>query len=305
MFVNYVREINAFNRFANDNYLSSGERLLWFGLMDYVNLHFASGAEWPGEFISVPNKSLLSHVPFGEDALIDARNRLKQRGLLDYIPGKKNKEAPKYKIHYFAASQLSTGYQQDSTFYPEKTGNIPGNIGGNMPGNIGGNVPGNMPGKPTNINLNVYSNVNPNVNPNVCEEDDVEEEENARARVREAVDKAFRQNYGRSATIAEANRLALVFVHLGMDIEVLYEAVKTAAQNGARNPAPYVLRLLNEWSAEYIQTVSDLDDYRTMHDMHVGNAYFPSNTVTFGEMEEARERRRAASEAKKRCQEWP
>lgn len=297
MFVNYVREINAFNRYANINCLSSGERLLWFGLMDYINLTYASGAEWPGDFISVPNKSLLSHVPYGEDALIDARNRLKQRGLLEFIPGKKNKEAPKYKIHYFAGSQLSTGYQQDSTFYPEKTGNVPGNVSGNVSGNVPGNMPGNVPGKLPDINLNV----NYNGNQNMCEDDDADAEENARARVREAVDTAFRQNYGRSATIAEANRLALVFVHLGMDIDLLREAVETAAQNGARNPAPYVLRLLNEWSSEYIQTVSDLNDYRAMYDMHVGRGCFPANSVTFSEMEEARERRRAAAEGKEGC----
>lgn len=301
MFVNYVREINAFNRFANDNYLSSSERLLWFGLMDYVNLHFASGAEWPGEFISVPNKSLLSHVPFGEDALIDARNRLKQRGLLDYIPGKKNKEAPKYKIHYFAASQLSTGYQHDSTFYTEKTGNVPVNVPGKVPGNVQGNIPGNMPGRPTNINLNVNPNVNHNVDSNLFDDVVEEDADKTRARVREAVDSAFRQNYGRSATIAEANRISLVFVHLGMDIDVLHEAVKIAAQNGARNPAPYVIRLLSEWETQYIQTVTDLEDYLAMYQMHIGNTHFPANTVTYSELEEERQRRRAAKEAKEGC----
>ena len=299
MFVNYVREINAFNRYANINCLSSGERLLWFGLMDYINLTYASGAEWPGDFIGVPNKSLLSHVPYGEDALIDARNRLKQRGLLEFIPGKKSKEAPKYKIRYFAASQLSTGYQQDCTFYPEKTGNMPGNIGGNMPGNIGGNVPGNMPGKPTNINLNVYSNVNPNVNPNVYEDDDAVAEERARANAREVVDSAFRQHFGRSATVAEANRLALIFVDLGMETGVLTEAIHTAAENGAKNPALYVCRLLNEWSSEYIRTVADLDDYRVMYDMHFGRGPFLADTVSFGEMLEARERRKAANDEAK------
>ena len=99
MFVNYVREINAFHRYANVNFLGSSERLLWFGLMDYINLHYASGSEWPGDFISIPNKGILSHVPFGEDTLTEARSRLKQRGLIEYLPGKKNKEAPKYRIH--------------------------------------------------------------------------------------------------------------------------------------------------------------------------------------------------------------
>lgn len=300
MFVNYVREINAFHRYANDNYLNSGERLLWFGLMDYINSRVANGAEWPGEYVSIPNKGLLSHVPFGEDALIDARNRLKQRGLLEYIPGKKNKEAPKYKIHYFEA-KVSTSYQQDfGDCYPENQGNVPGKLpgklGGNVPGKLGGNLPGNMPGKLTHIN----PNVNPDRNPDVyTHDDDDEAEERARTVAREAVDSAFREHFGRSATVAEANRIALVFVNLGMEIDVLREAVRTAAQNGARVPAMYVLRLLEEWSREYIRTASDLDDYRVMRDMHFGHGPFPAETVSFSEMQDARERRREAAQTEK------
>jgi len=300
MFVNYVREINAFNRFANDNYLGSSERLLWFGLMDYVNLTFASGSEWPGEFVSIPNKKLLSHVPFAEDAMIDARNRLKQRGLLDYIPGKKNKEAPKYKICYFAASQFSTGYQQDiGTSYPDLPGNVPGNVPGNMPGNVPGNVPGNMPGnvpgRVSDINLNVNYNRNPNPYVNVPD-DDAEGEERARADARGAVESAFRLHIGRSATMAEINRLSVVCVTLGMSTEVLQEAVQEAAVHGAKNPAQYAIHLLNDWSAEYIRTKADLDDYRVMYDMHRGRGPFWANSVTYDEMQEAREKRRIANE---------
>ena len=101
-------------------------------------------------------------MPFGEDALTEARNRLKQRGLLEYTPGKRNKEAPKYRMHYFMV-QLSTGSQQGvGTDCSEKPGNPPGKEGGNNPGNPpgkeGGNNPGNPPGR--------HPDLNPNVNPN-------------------------------------------------------------------------------------------------------------------------------------------
>ena len=294
MFVNYVREINAFHRYANVNFLGSSERLLWFGLMDYINLHYASGSEWPGDFISIPNKGILSHVPFGEDTLTEARSRLKQRGLIEYLPGKKNKEAPKYRIHYFSM-ELSTGCQQNvGTDYPEKTGNIPGNIPGNMPGNIPGNVPGSHP----YINLNVTPR---NPKPNVTPDDEEEEaEERAREEAVAVIDSAFRESYGRSATIAEANILALRYCRSGMtEPEVLREAVREAAQHGAKNPAIYARRILSDWDGDYIRTVQDLNEWQVLKTMYHGDDCFPAGSATYGDLEAARERRRRAAEEEK------
>ncbi len=290
MFVNYVREINAFHRYANVNFLGSSERLLWFGLMDYINLHYASGSEWPGDFISIPNKGILSHVPFGEDTLTEARSRLKQRGLIEYLPGKKNKEAPKYRIHYFSM-ELSTGYQQNvGTDYPEKTGNMPGN----MPGNVPGNVPGSHP----YINLNVTPR---NPKPNVTPDDEEEEaEERAREEAVAVIDSAFRESYGRSATIAEANILALRYCRSGMtEPEVLREAVREAAQHGAKNPAIYARRILSDWDGDYIRTVQDLNEWQVLKTMYHGDDCFPAGSATYGDLEAARERRRRAAEEEK------
>ena len=298
MFVNYVREINAFHRYANVNFLGSSERLLWFGLMDYINLHYASGSEWPGDFISIPNKGILSHVPFGEDALTEARSRLKQRGLIEYLPGKKNKEAPKYRIHYFSM-ELSTGYQQNvGTDYPEKTGNMPGNVPGNMPGNVPGNIPGNVPGSHPYINLNVTPR---NPKPNVTPDDEEEEaEERAREEAVAVIDSAFRESYGRSATIAEANILALRYCRSGMtEPEVLREAVREAAQHGAKNPAIYARRILSDWDGDYIRTVQDLNEWQVLKTMYHGDDCFPAGSATYGDLEAARERRRRAAEEEK------
>ena len=286
MFVNYVREINAFHRYANVNFLGSSERLLWFGLMDYINLHYASGSEWPGDFISIPNKGILSHVPFGEDTLTEARSRLKQRGLIEYLPGKKNKEAPKYRIHYFSM-ELSTGCQQNvGTDYPEKTGNVPGNM------------PGNVPGSQPYINLNVTPR---NPKPNVTPDDEEEEaEERAREEAVAVIDSAFRESYGRSATIAEANILALRYCRSGMtEPEVLREAVREAAQHGAKNPAIYARRILSDWDGDYIRTVQDLNEWQVLKNMYHGDDCFPAGSATYGDLEAARERRRRAAEEEK------
>lgn len=317
MFVNYVREINAFHRFANDNYLGSGERLLWFGLMDYINLHYASGAEWPDGLISIPNKGLLAHVPFGEDALTEARNRLKQRGLLEYTPGKRNKEAPKYRIHYFS-EQLSTGFQQAvGTDCPEKPGNLPGKEGGNDPGNLpgkeGGNDPGNLPGRHPNLNLNV--NGNQNVNPNVAPEDEEDAEEDyhtARTcegwlsglkekqkpyrEIDQIIEEQFSLSFGRKAMPSERNRLTAAFSHRGMEKELLREAIEMAAMNGARNPVPYIIQMLDEWEEEYIRTAADLGQWQFSMDMFKGKS--PFGSIRYEDLiREREERRKRAEEA--------
>lgn len=256
-YVNYVREINAFHRFANINCLSSSERLLWFGLMDYINQTYASGADWPGEFISVPNKALLSHVPFGEDALIDARNRLKQRGLIEYNPGKKNQKAPEYRMHYFDASELSTGCQQNvDGFCTDKTGNVPCNVPGKVPGNVPVNVPGNVPGNVPDINPNVY----PYRNQNAYADDDdaAAADQRARERMEACVMETFRSEMGREALPAEVRKITMVAINCGADPELVVQAIGQSAGMHARNPAAYAIEVIRRWSKKGIHTIYDL-----------------------------------------------
>ncbi|MGN0776727.1 MAG: hypothetical protein ACI4MM_08655 [Candidatus Ventricola sp.] len=235
-YVNYVREINAFHRFANINCLGSSERLLWFGLMDYINQTYASGADWPGEFISVPNKALLSHVPFGEDALIDARNRLKQRGLIEYNPGKKNQKAPEYRMHYFDADELSTGYQQNiDGFCTYKTGNVPCNVTGNVPCNVTGNVTGNVPGNVPDITPNVYSYRNQNAYANKTLSSSLDE-----------IKAQWRRTWGKDADDREADGLKKI-VETGYATGDILDAIHKAYLNADSNPIGYMIRLLEDW----------------------------------------------------------
>ena len=108
-YVNYVKESMAFMEYASDERISGSEQLLWHALFHIMNQR-AKGSDWPEGFISIPNARLLFYAPFGEDTLVAARNKLKQRGLIDFTPGKKNKQAPSYKMHYFSA-ELSTDGQ--------------------------------------------------------------------------------------------------------------------------------------------------------------------------------------------------
>lgn len=122
--------------YASDSGITASERLLWYALIHLMNAR-GEGSNWPDGFISISNKRLLSYLPYNEDTLIPARNRLKQRGLIDYEPGKRNAKSPMYKINYLTASQQ---------LYPEKSGNDEGNGQGNAVGNNRGNMGDNQGG---------------------------------------------------------------------------------------------------------------------------------------------------------------
>lgn len=290
--VNYVKEINAFHSYANARLLSAGERLLWFGLMDYINRHEAAGAEWPAGYICISNKQLVSHVPFGENALIDARNKLKQRGLLEFIPGKKNKEAPQYKIHYLTAEK-SAGCGQSNR---ENRGNIRGNIGDNPGGNIGGNIGdnpgGNIGGRPSDIHLNVY--VDPDGDPDcdMCTDDDDDGlplKERRRKELMDAAARAMRESYGREATPVECENLAIVAEVKDFGPDMLRYAISTAALNAARNPVTYVAGIMLNWRRDYVRTKSDAEEAQYEHDAYHSKNGMP---VCWEAIDEAREARR-------------
>ena len=99
--VSYIRECEAFIRRASDENITGQERLLYYALLTVFNAR-AQGNRWPDGFIEVANRTLLSFVPYGENALIEARNRLAQRGLVDYRKGLRNSRAPAYRMRYLA-----------------------------------------------------------------------------------------------------------------------------------------------------------------------------------------------------------
>ena len=137
--VNYVREHTRFMEYATDEHLTPSERLLWYALMHIMNQR-AKGNDWPGEFIRISNDRLLSYCPMKYDTIAAARNGLKQRGLIDYQKGDKNKLSPAYRMIYFSPEESN----------PEISDNMGGNIGDNMGGNIGDNMGGNI----GDININ-------------------------------------------------------------------------------------------------------------------------------------------------------
>ena len=267
--VNYVREHTRFIEYASDEHLTAGERLLWYALMHVMNQR-AQGNVWPEEFIRISNDRLLTLTPMRYDTLSAARNGLKQRGLIEYVKGEKNKVSPAYRMKYFYPQYADPDTEKDG-FYPEKSDNIRGNIGGNIGGNTGGNI-GDY-----NINNKQERQIN-----GVSEDD----EEAVRARAREEARESWQRHFGKALPPAAAESLAWRTEMSGFEPGVLEEAVRIAASKCAESPIDYVICIIADWKDHNIRTKADAEKYAPLFDAAKGRSLFIS-------ADEAREEMRA------------
>ena len=116
--VNYIREHEWFIEFAADEGLTPNDVALYDAILYFVNRK-AEGNEWPDDFIRIRNDRLLPFCHMGFDAMARSRNKLKQKGVIDFLNGNRNSEAPAYKILYKCMEEKS--FPQDDGFYPLKT----------------------------------------------------------------------------------------------------------------------------------------------------------------------------------------
>ena len=97
--VNYIREHEWFIEYAADEGLTPNDVALYDAILYFVNRK-AEGNDWPDDFIRIRNDRLLPFCHMGIDAMARSRNKLKQKGVIDFLNGDRNKEAPAYKIIY-------------------------------------------------------------------------------------------------------------------------------------------------------------------------------------------------------------
>ena len=83
--MNYIAELNAFDRWLETNYLPALSELLWRKMVALFNR--CGWAEW----ISVDNQRLMGLIQVKREAtFIDYRNKLVEAGLIEYQKGKKS-----------------------------------------------------------------------------------------------------------------------------------------------------------------------------------------------------------------------
>ena len=263
--VNYVREHIRFMEYATDEHLTASERLLWYALMHIMNQR-AQGKVWPDEFIRISNDRLLSYCPMKYDTIAAARNSLKQRGLIEYTKGDKNRLSPAYRVNYFYPEYVAPDTESDEVypeksdkngFYPKNSDYMGGNIGGNMGGNIGGNMGGNTGDFILNNNSNRYTRTQ-----KYFDEDEEDEEDIlARARAREEVNAAWKTFFGKSANPAVADGIAWRAAQARFEKGIISKAVELAAHKCAGSPFDYIITVLADWRKQRVRTMEDADEY--------------------------------------------
>ena len=103
--VNFVEQFNMFMEYARENCMPGRESMLWMCLFYFANKAAVYNGEtqtweWPDDFFSVSNAELDSYGQFDKRSLYTLRNRLKQRGLIDFINGEKRTRNPTYRLFY-------------------------------------------------------------------------------------------------------------------------------------------------------------------------------------------------------------
>ena len=106
---NFVEQFRLFMEYARKNSMHSRECMLWISLFYFANEEATYNGdtqtyEWPDDFFAVSNGELNAYGKFDKQAVESLRNRLKQRGLIDFIKGNRNSATPMYKMHYLYKS---------------------------------------------------------------------------------------------------------------------------------------------------------------------------------------------------------
>ena len=300
--VNYVREHIRFMEYATDEHLTSSERLLWYALMHIFNQR-AQGNVWPDEFVRISNDRLLTFCPMKYDTLSAARNTLKQRGLIEYTKGEKNKLSPAYRMIYFYPQYIPSESENDAEGYPEKSDYLGGNMGGNPGGNMGGKSGGKSGGNSGDIILNYTKNKTIR-NPDFEEDDEDAEDSRAYARAREEAARAWRISFGEDAYPLVLDRLARTATAMKFEDGVLTAAIRAAAFKGAKSPIDYIVTVLSDWYYQKIRTVEDADEYAFIFDAMKGR--MPGNVTSEEGFEMARNFRqdRETAEERENREDW-
>jgi len=281
MYVNYVREREAFYEWLTFNTLSPTAQSLWNALFTICN---AKG--WPEGFVKVPDMLIRSYMHVSNDALLDARNQLKNKGLLEFTKGERRASAAAYKLNFFTA---------ETEVCPEKAAK-----GADKAADKGADKPTGKPadkgagkGADTNkLNTNGTNSVNQS---NFFDDDDEEAAAFMRAheRVRERVGAAFRANFGREPTEAELQTISLNAVNLELE-QIIHRAIETAARHGAKTPALYIASICQDWHFEQIHNADELDRYLYLKDCLDGRINYAASVgheEAYRLMKEGREER--------------
>lgn len=150
--INFVGEFRAIMETCRRESLPARARLLWIALFYLANDRATENEqdetwEWPDDFFSVNNAELITHCPLEKRAMLEARNRLKQLGYIDFRAGDNATKPAKYRIHYLTGGQWCK--------------NAPQGVPQQVPQGVPQQVPQGAP-QPVPYYININNNQNEN-----------------------------------------------------------------------------------------------------------------------------------------------
>lgn len=308
---NFVEQFRLFMEYARKKSMHARECMLWVSLFYLANEEATYNAvtqtyDWPDDFFEVSNGELNSYGRFDKQAIEQLRNRLKQRGLIDFIKGERNAANPMYKIHYLV-----------------KVGNkiIPNTKANQLPNPYANQIPNNLPNPSANQNPNLSANPTPhsiNINNiyntalstegNIDYEDDEDEEgTRARADARDEFAMAWTKTYGKAPTPGLIQEMGFRLGGFGFERGIITEALRLAVLRNANSPCAYMLNLLVDWHKNRVVTLTDLDQYLLLRDMQsgkLGEGYIGEAGDRLRAFREDRETPEERSERLRREERW-
>ena len=246
--INFVAEFNSVIRYCYENGLPVRERMLLIALFYAANSravpipaeheNASNQYDWPDDFFTVSNAELNLYAGLEKRAILEARNSLCQRGIIEVRAGQRRTKVPEYRISYF-----SIGYN---------------------------NVPKDTPKAPQKHPLIYKLKQTKETYP----EDDEDNEGDvlslcADAGANEISEREAKTNLffqaliGRWPTPAEINSICTASALLEMD-SMIGTAIEYAASAGAKSPAKYVATLLRDW---WERGIRDRDTLRRVEEI--------------------------------------
>ena len=270
--INFVAEFRAIMETCRRDSVPGRTRLLWIALFylanDRAQEDEQTGAwEWPDEFFPVNNYELATHCPLEKRAILEARNRLKQMGVIDFKAGDNAMKPAKYRIKYLSVSQWCKNAPQHA---PQEA-----------PQHAPQEAPQHAPqGAPYYININRDKGTNPGK----CDEDD-DDEDVIRAGAREEDDPitdrakregdicaAFARFVGRRPYPAELEKLVWCSHAMRFLPVMAAKAIEIAAGSGAEKPAQYAMKILEDWKNNDVMQPHQISGYQWDEDIQRGKA---------------------------------
>lgn len=279
--VNFVSEFNMFMRYARDNSLSLRERMLWIALFyvanDRATYNEQTGDyDWPDGFIQVSNNELNLYCCLDKRSIVTLRNTLKQRGLIDFREGKKNKRSPAYQLNYLS---VNVGYKIVPNPPTNHTTNDDTNHTTNDDTKDGTNL---SPFSKYNINQDIEQSIS-------LEEEEEDTSFFAYALDRHTVNHAYRSSFGTAPTNAELDAMARIINARGLSA-VAEKAVEETARAAPANRLAYFTALCEDWERQYIRTPEDAADYLLLKTS--GEQFYPDPAMLASERWKRRQERK-------------